>query len=72
MNKEQSAAWRLWQQNPCWQDFLTIVDDIKEMSIKNEDSISTDSLNVAVIAENRGVRKGLNTLLRRIDEITGS
>jgi hypothetical protein len=70
MSKEQASAWKLWQQNPCWQDFLNIVQGIKDKSVKQEDSVATPDLNIAIVAEARGVRKGLNSLLREIEEIT--
>lgn len=70
--KEQKAAWLLWQANPCWQELLTMVDEIKARSVKDEDSVSTPDLNIAIVSEKRGIRKGLTDLLRRIEEITGN
>lgn len=69
---ERASAWRNWQSNPCWQELLTLIDEIQNSSVKDEDRISTQDLNVAVVAECRGIRKGLDTLLRHIDDITGS
>ena len=68
-NNEQTSAWKNWQQNPCWQELLNMIEEIKNESVKDEDRVSTQDLNLAVIAQSRGVRKGLDTLLRRIGDI---
>lgn len=68
-NNEHAAAWKLWQQNPCWQELLTIIDDIKKDSVRDEDRVPIENLNVGITAHSRGVRFGVDKLLRKIDEI---
>lgn len=46
-----------------------MIEEIKAESIGDEDRVPTSDLNVAVIAEARGVRKGLTALQRRIEEM---
>ena len=65
---EQSAAFRQWMESPCWRDVIDMVSAIKAASIADEDRVPTAELTVQVIAEGRGVRKGLNELMRRIGE----
>ena len=65
---EQASAWKLWQQNPCWKEFLEMIEQIKKESVRDDDSVSIENLNVAVVAQNKGIRLGLTKLLRRIDE----
>lgn len=67
-NKESNSAWKMWADNPCYSDLLNIMNDIKMESVADEDRVSTADLTIQVIAENRGVRKGLDTLLRRIQD----
>lgn len=66
---EHASRWRMWMENPCWDELEDLIDSIINESIADEDSITTDNLNIAVIAENRGIRKGLNKLRRQIDDI---
>lgn len=67
---EQKAAWKIFTQNPCWQELLVMVQEIKDRSVKDEDAISTPDLSIATVAEKRGIRKGLNELLRKVEEIS--
>ena len=68
MSKESAAAYRIMMQNPAWQDLLVQIDEIKAESVRDEDSIPTQDLTVALIAEGRGIRKGLDLFLKRIEE----
>ncbi|HET9146138.1 MAG TPA: hypothetical protein VFN81_08635 [Sphingomicrobium sp.] len=56
-------------EHPCFQELKTMIEEIKAESIGDEDRVPTSDLNVAVIAEARGVRKGLTALQRRIEEM---
>ncbi len=67
MNKETAAAYRLWMATPVYEDIMEMIEEIKRESVKDEDRISTADLSVQVIAECRGVRKGLTTLVKRIE-----
>ncbi len=67
MSKESASAWRLMMENPAWQDLLLHIDQLKLESVSDQDRVSTQDLTVALIAECRGVRKGLDSLLKRIE-----
>lgn len=67
---DRSARWRMWMENPCFQELKGMIDEIRKASVGDEDRVPTADLNVAVIAEARGIRKGLDTLERRIGEMT--
>ena len=65
---ESKEAWLLWTQNPCFTHLLDMIEEIKKQSVNDEDSISTADLSIQIVSESRGVRKGLNTLLRNIQD----
>jgi hypothetical protein len=67
---ERTTRWKMWMENPCWSEVISIVSEITQQSVSEEDRIATKELNVAVIAENRGIRIGLRRLLRRIEDQT--
>lgn len=66
---EIGSKWRMWKENPCWDDLMYMIEEIKEESVRDTDRVPTAELSVQVIAENRGIRKGLDKLLRQIDDI---
>lgn len=45
--------------------------EIREKSIRAEDSVPTAELTIQLVAEGRGVRRGLQDLLRKIHEAAG-
>lgn len=65
---EESSRWKLWAENPCWEELMQMIAEIIGDSIKDEDSISTKDLTIQSIAEARGIRKGLDTLMARLDQ----
>ena len=46
-----------------------MIDEIKKDSVKDEDRVPTPELSIAVVGECRGVRKGLDKLLRQVEDI---
>lgn len=65
---EVSAAWKLWTSNPCWDELLNICEDLRRESIADEDRVPTAELDVAIVAECRGIRLGLKRLIDRVEE----
>jgi hypothetical protein len=68
---ERGAAFRQWMEHPCWHEVMAMITDIRERSVRAEDSVPTAELTVQVVAEGRGVRKGLQELLRKVHEAAG-
>lgn len=64
---ETNSAWKIWTENPCFRELVSMCDEIKAESIADEDRIPTAELDIAIIAECRGVRLGLKKLLDLID-----
>jgi len=56
---------RLW----AWKDLINSIDEIKKESVTRTDSYSTKDLSLVLIAEDRGIRKGLDRLLAEVDSI---
>lgn len=54
-------------ETPVYSDVMEMIEEIKRESVSDEDRISTADLSVQLIAECRGVRKGLTTLINRIE-----
>lgn len=69
MSQERATRWRLWMENPCFHEMKQIMDDIREESIADTDRVPTEDLTIAVVAEGRGIRRGLVTLDRRIEDM---
>ena len=67
-NESLVEAYRSMMSNVAWGDLINELEGIKRESIADEDSIPTSSLTIASMAEARGIRKGLDTLLRRIQD----
>jgi hypothetical protein len=68
---ERGAAFRQWMEHPCWHEVKAMMTEIRDKSIKAEDSVPTAELTVQLVAEGRGVRKGLTELIRKIFEAAG-
>ena len=67
-NKEQASAYRIMCEMPTFKYLMMELEDIIQESISDEDRVSTENMTIQLIAECRGVRKGLNELLRRIQD----
>lgn len=67
----RASAFRQWMEHPCWQEVQAMMTEIREKSIRAEDSVPTAELTIQLVAEGRGVRRGLQDLLRKIHEAAG-
>lgn len=72
MTSSLASSYLLMMENPAWKHLMGELEEIREISIKDEDRMPTSELNLAVFAECRGIRKGLDELLRRVDDIVNS
>lgn len=68
-DKEKAAQWKNWMESPCWRELLEMMDEIKREATTDEDNVATKDLTVQLIAECRGVRKGLDRLKMRVLDI---
>lgn len=68
MSKESAAAYRSWLETPVYRDVMKIIEELKSESKRDEDSIPIDILTVQAVAQARGVRAGLDRLLKKIEE----
>ena len=66
---ERANAYRQMCQMWAWKDLMKIVEDVKEETVSREDSYATKDLSLVLIAEDRGIRRGLNRLLSEVDSI---
>ena len=68
MRHETVAAWKIFIENPCFKDLLGIMEDLRLESISDEDRVPTSELDIAIIAECRGVRLALKKIMDRVED----
>lgn len=65
----RGAVVRMLTESPGWKIVENILDRIVEDSVKEEDRMPTAEMNLAVIAEQRGIRLGIERFINELDEI---